>query len=98
MEHQKWNTVMVQNDGRYLAFRGDGRADIPGHSAKCGSYGMFELQAICVIDVQLYRTTNVVEAMTWKRKVSQPILFHRMQPDHEHPRHKPPLTYCSMAG
>ena len=71
VEHQKWNTAMLQTEGKDLAFLGDGRAGSPGHSVKCGSYSMIELEAKCLsLMYCLYRATSAVEAIIWKRKVS----------------------------
>ena len=36
-----------------LVIGGDGRADSPGHSAKYGSYTIFDLEKSNVLDVQL---------------------------------------------
>ena len=40
-----------------LIIGGDGQADSPGHSAKYGSYGIIELTANNVIDMQLVQVT-----------------------------------------
>ena len=58
MEHQHWNTAMLQTEGRDLVFGGDGRSDIPGYSAKYGSYRMTDLEANCVFYVWLLQSNE----------------------------------------
>lgn len=45
--------IALRNENRGLIIEGDGRADIPGHCAKYGTYSMIEMQSLSVIDVEL---------------------------------------------
>ncbi|KAI4799994.1 hypothetical protein KUCAC02_016532 [Chaenocephalus aceratus] len=54
-------TPKKEAEGRDLVLGGDGRADSPGHCAKCGSYTMLELHANVVIDIQLVQEPRLLQ-------------------------------------
>jgi hypothetical protein len=46
-ENLEWLLASLQPEQRDLVIEGDGRFDIPGHSAKYGSYTVMELKSNC---------------------------------------------------
>ena len=49
----------IKKSGKSLQLGGDARADSPGHTAKYGSYSMFDLSNQNIIDIQLVQVTYV---------------------------------------
>ena len=49
----------AQGRGSPLNLGGDGRSDIPGHSAKFGSYSMMDLETNQIIDVLFVQVTVI---------------------------------------
>ena len=49
----------LKQQGKSLTIGGDGRADSPGHSAKYGSYSVFDLESKTVIDIQLVQVNYI---------------------------------------
>ena len=43
-----------------LILGGDGRTDTSGHSAKCGSYAMLDLNLMRVVDFQLVQVESLI--------------------------------------
>jgi len=59
-----WNTkeaellAQCRASGNPLIIGGDGHADSPGHSAKCGSYGLIDLNSNKVIHLELVQVCH----------------------------------------
>ena len=59
ISHQQELLKDLKTKGKPLILGGDGRADSPGHTAKFGSYTMFDLQQEKVIDIQLVQVNKL---------------------------------------
>ena len=51
------NEVIQEVQDKRLVLGGDARCDLPGHSAKYGSYTLMELETNKILDVQLVQVT-----------------------------------------
>lgn len=60
LKHQKNLLAEVKEENVPLIIGGDGRADSPGHSAKYGSYTIFDLVHNNIIDIQLVQVCTII--------------------------------------
>uniref|UniRef100_A0A1X7VYI6 Uncharacterized protein n=1 Tax=Amphimedon queenslandica TaxID=400682 RepID=A0A1X7VYI6_AMPQE len=65
---------MLKNDPTPLVIGGDGMADSPGHSAKYGSYSVFELNHKIVLDILLVQGVHNVTAKSLKKRGASEML------------------------